>query len=135
MDPSTTGGSVGIGAMVGIGVRVGQGVKVGFGATVAGVWIELSVIALAASRRATRSQMMTKLIRLKAISVARNPLPSLASRLRTREYLVVILVLLVVFVLAVIVIFTIFVLTTVAAATAAACVRSLAHCNFVIRIL
>jgi len=71
-----TGGRVGAGARVGHGVGVGQGVGVGEGA---GVGVVSVAAALAASWRATRSQAITKLIRLKATTVALNPLPTLVA--------------------------------------------------------
>ena len=74
------GRSVGIGARVGQGIGVDQGVGVeegeGDGVTVG--W----AAALAASRRATRSQATTMLIKLKAISVALKPPPTLVGCLR-----------------------------------------------------
>ena len=74
------GRSVGIGARVGQGIGVGQGVGVeeGDGDGVAVGW----AAALAASRRATRSQATTMLIKLKAISVALKPPPTLVDCLR-----------------------------------------------------
>jgi hypothetical protein len=77
------GGSVGRGAGVGQGVKVGHGVGVGQGV---GVRVGVGTLAwaklLAVSRRATRSQTTTKLIKLKATIVALSPLPILAPRLR-----------------------------------------------------
>jgi hypothetical protein len=69
------GGRVGMGRSVGMGVRVGQGIGVGQGVGVGeggGVAVGWAA-ALAASRRATRSQATTMLIKLRAISVALRP--------------------------------------------------------------
>ncbi len=132
-------GSVGSGARVGTGVRVGQGVEVGWGAYVGdGDTPVVSANALAASRRATRSQATAKLIRLKAMMVALNPLPTLVGCLREFGLLVVILVALVVvlvilMVLMILVIFTFLVLPAAATAASAVVGRSrLAHGDLVV---
>jgi hypothetical protein len=67
-----TGTSLGSGAMVGHGVGVGQGVGDG-----GEVGVASSARALAMSRRATMSQATTRLVKLKAMTVALKPLPIL----------------------------------------------------------
>jgi hypothetical protein len=114
---------VGSGARAGTGVRVGQGVAVGRNTGVGDGDgpVVLSANALAASRRATRSQATTKLIRLKATIVALNPLPTFACRLRGCGLLVVIVfVILVTTVILVIIVVFLVTSTATAAATAAA---------------
>jgi hypothetical protein len=80
---SGIGGNVGSGARVGAGIKVGHGVAVGLSIGAGdGDGGTVSANALAASRRATRSQAMTKPIRLTATKVALNPWPILLPLLR-----------------------------------------------------
>jgi hypothetical protein len=137
------GGSVGTGAKAGNGVRVGHGVAVGWGVGVG----EADVVpvlanAVAASRRATRSQATTKLIRLRAMTVALKPSPIL----RGCGFLVVIVLAFVVIVIFVAIVFVViivviiivvmivmvFVLPAITTATPAAASRCLAHGDFVV---
>jgi len=115
-----TGGSVGSGARVGQGVGVGQDRRVGDGNGVGVVSVET----FTASRRATRSQAATKLIRLRAISVALKPLPTLVGCFRGRGRSAVIFVLLVVAA-------AVPAVTTAISATTTA-TRRLARCNLVV---
>jgi hypothetical protein len=73
-----SGGNVGTGGSAAKGAKVGQGVGVGQGAGDGGeVGVTSSARALAISRRATMSQATTRLVKLKAMTVALNPLPIL----------------------------------------------------------
>lgn len=101
----TTGANVGIGARVGQGVGLGQRVAAGDGET-----LEVSAKALTVSRWATRSQATTKLIRLRAMMVALNPLPTLVPGLRARGLLVVIAMVLMVFMIIVVMIIVVVIL-------------------------
>ena len=85
---SGTGANVGSGASVGGGVRVGGGDSVGQGVAVGsstgvGEMADgpMSANALAASRRATKSQATSRLIRLRPTIVALKPYPTLLRRL------------------------------------------------------